>query len=51
LQQPDLDGLVVCRRLAAADDIVVMTFSFLGKLLLVVAGESQYVFETSGVVK
>ena len=37
LQQLDLDGFVVCWRLSATDDIVVMAFSFLGKLLLMVA--------------
>ena len=38
-----LDGFVVCRRLSAADDIVVMAFSFLRKFLLVVTNEDRSV--------
>jgi hypothetical protein len=48
LQQLGFDGFVVCRRSSAADDIVVMTFGFLGKLLLVVAVKESVCLERDG---
>lgn len=41
LQQLSLDGFVICRRFSAADDIIVMAFSFLGKFLVVATVEGE----------
>jgi hypothetical protein len=51
LQQLDFDGFVVCRRSSAADDIVVMAFGFLDKLLLVVAVKESVRLERDSEVK
>jgi hypothetical protein len=48
LQQLGFDGFVVCRGSSAADDIVVMAFGLLGKLLLVVAVKGLVCLEKDG---
>jgi hypothetical protein len=45
LQQLGFDGFVVCRGSSAADDIVIVAFGLLGKLLLVVAVKKSVCLE------